>query len=84
MAAVGSKIILKIQVNAQNDTTGKPFPLVCHKTTYPTIKVLKIRKGCIFSEILTFFYYISTKIMHVENRPPCTEYTLHNNYFSLK
>ena len=47
MATVGSKIMLKIQVNAQNDTTDKPFPLVYDKIIYIAINVFKIRKRCI-------------------------------------
>ena len=84
MATVGSKIILNIQVNAQNDTTDKPFPLVYDKIIYIAINVFKIRKRCILREIWIFFYYISTKIIHVVNSPPCTEQTLHNHFFGLK
>ena len=80
MATVGSKIMLKIQVNAQNDTTDKPFPLVYDKIIYIAINVFKIRKRCILREIWIFFYYISTKIIHVVNSPPCTEQTLHNHF----
>ena len=53
MATVGSKIMLKIQVNAQNDTTDKPFPLVYDKRVQNQKKVHFERNLDIF---LLYFY----------------------------
>ena len=54
MATVGSKIMLKIQVNAQNDTTDKPFPLVYDKIIYIAINEFKSEKGA-FCEKFGYF-----------------------------
>jgi len=78
------QIILEIPVNAQNDATGKHFSPIPNNTTSASVKLLKIRKKCILREILSFFYYFSTKNIHVENNQPCPEYALHNQNCLLK